>query len=139
MGTIRKPVVENVQAIQVVSQIVKDQMFKGSRKNKEFDPNKKYAGKIRLSYTDQSTKIERVINMSFQFWYLPKQSQPNLDTFRVVTFLESVGNFVFNVQGERSFIVTGILEQPYDGFFATLWIADSVSYEVLEKVSEIEE
>jgi hypothetical protein len=138
MSTIRKPVVENVQAVQVISQIVKDMMFKGYRKNKEFDPSKKYTAKVRLSYTDQSTKIERVINMSFKFAYVKELSKPNLDTFKIAVFLESVGNFIFNVEGERSFIVSSIIEQPYDGFFATLWIADSISYEVLEKVQEVE-
>ena len=138
MGTIRKPVVENVQAVQVISQIVKDMMFKGYRKNKEYDPNKKYTAKVRLSYTDQSTKIERVIDMSFKFAYVKELSKPNLDTFKITVFLESVGNFIFNVAGMRSFIVSSIIEQPYDGFFATLWIADSISYEVLEKVQELE-
>lgn len=139
MAQKRKPVVENVQLIQIIAQIVKDQLYKGSRTKKELDIEKTYSGVLNLSYTEFGTMIIRPdIEMKYKFYFdknrNTKKNQPQV--FTIETEFSNIGSFKFIVQGARSFLPTGIIEEPYERFFLTQIQANTVEYEIVEPIHE---
>jgi len=119
---------------------VKDQLYKGSRSKKELDIEKVYEGKLLVSFTEFGSMIIRPDNtMTYKFYFDKARNKKLPQIFTIEVNFDTFGDLKFLVQGAKSFLPVGIIEEPYEKFFITQVQASTVEYEILEQIHEVEE